>query len=269
MSPETPPAGSVHGGSPDRFGYSWAIFHEILPEHQEQFVRWTSSLPRSAWRGATFIDCGCGIGRNSHWAMEDGAKGGLALDVDDRSLAAARANLSAHPTIEVRRESIYDIAEENYADIVFSIGVIHHLDSPDAAIARMTRAAKPGGHVLIWCYGRENMGWLVHMFDPIRRTVLSKMSLDAVYHLSLYPSALLWLTLRIGLSRLGYYRLLRRFTFAHLRAIVFDQMVPRIAHYWPRETVEKLLTDAGLKDVLVVSVNDMSWSASGRKPALT
>jgi SAM-dependent methyltransferase len=258
---------SIHDGSPDRFGYSWAIFSAILPEHREQFVRWTSSLPRTAWRGATFIDCGCGIGRNSHWAMADGARGGIALDLDDRSLAAARANLKPHPTIEVRRESIYEIAEENAADIAFSIGVIHHLDNPDAAIARMTRAVKPGGHVLIWCYGCENMSWLVNVFDPIRRALFSRMPLGVVYHLSLYPSALLWLALRMGLSKLAYYRLLRQFTFAHLRAIVFDQMVPRVAHYWPRETVERLLVDAGLNDVSVVSVNDMSWSASGRKAA--
>ena len=159
----------------------------------------------------------------------------------------------------------YEIAEENFADIAFSIGVIHHLEDPDAAVARLVRAAKPGGHVLIWCYGRENMGWLVHVFDPIRRALFSKMPLGAVYHLSLYPTALLWLALRLGLSHLGYYRLLRKFTFAHLHAIVFDQMVPRIAHYWPRETVEKLMADAGLTDIAVVPVNDMSWSASGRK----
>src|SRR5207249_903949 len=39
-------------------------------------------------------------------------------------------------------------------------------------------------------------------------------------------------------------RILR--TFAHLRAIVFDQMIPRIAHYWRRETVETLMSRAGL-----------------------
>jgi SAM-dependent methyltransferase len=255
----------ISGGSPERFGYSWAIFRDILPEHQEQFLRWSSALPRSAWHGATFVDGGCGIGRNSHWAMVEGAKGGVALDVDDRSLDAARANLAPHPAVEVRHQSIYEIAEENFADIAFSIGVIHHLEDPDAAVARLVRAAKPGGHVLIWCYGRENMGWLVHVFDPIRRALFSKMPLGAVYHLSLYPTALLWLALRLGLSHLGYYRLLRKFTFAHLHAIVFDQMVPRIAHYWPRETVEKLMADAGLTDIAVVPVNDMSWSASGRK----
>ena len=97
----------THRGSPDRFGYSWAIFHEILPEHREQFLRWTAALPPEAWSGARFLDAGCGIGRNSHWAAQEGAAAGVALDVDERSLAAARENLKPHATVEVRHQSIY------------------------------------------------------------------------------------------------------------------------------------------------------------------
>jgi hypothetical protein len=110
------------------------------------------------------------------------------------------------------------------------------------------------------------MGWLTQYFDPVRKALFSRMPLRLVYHLSLYPTVLLWLALRLGLSRIEYYRLLRRFSFAHLRAIVFDQMIPRIAHYWPRGKVEALMTGAGLEDVRVAHVNEMSWSAAGRKP---
>lgn len=255
----------LRGGSPDRFGYSWAIFREILPEHRELFLRWTAALPRETWQGARFLDAGCGIGRNSHWAMVEGAVGGIAIDVDERSLAVARDNLKRYPEVEVRHQSIYEIPEENVVDIAFSIGVIHHLDRPEAALARLVRATRPRGHVLIWVYGRENMGWLVRFFDPIRNALFSRMPLGLVYRLSLYPTAALWLALRLGLSQIEYYRLLRRFTFPHLRAIVFDQMIPRIAHYWPQERVANLMTAAGLEDVHVVWVNEMSWSAAGRK----
>lgn len=256
----------IKRGSPDRFGYSWAIFRDILPEHREQFLRWTAALPRKIWKGAKFLDAGCGIGRNSHWAMLEGAAGGAAIDLDERSLAAARENLKSHPTVEVRRQSIYEIPDESTFDIVFSIGVVHHLAEPEAGLRQLVRSAKPGGHVLIWVYGRENMGWLTRYFDPVRKALFSRMPLRLVYHLSLYPTVLLWLALRLGLSRLEYYRLLRRFSFAHLRAIVFDQMIPRIAHYWPRATVESLMTGAGLEDIRIVWVNEMSWSAAGRKP---
>ena len=63
-----------------------------------------------------------------------------------------------------------------------------------------------------------------------------------------------------------YFQLLARFNFAHLRSIVFDQMLPRIAHYWPRETVAELMAEAGLETVEIASVNGMSWSAIGTRP---
>lgn len=252
-------------GSPDRFGFSWARFSEILPQHQEQFRRWTSALPREAWRGARFVDGGCGIGRNSYWAMAEGAVGGVALDVDERSLEAARRNLAGHEAVEVRNQSIYEIAVDRPVDIAFSIGVIHHLADPVAAIRRLRDVVRPGGKVLIWVYGRENMGWLVRFFDPLRRALFSRLPLGAVYHLSLYPTALLWLAMRLGLQRIEYLRLLRGFSFAHLRAIVFDQMIPRIAHYWPRQEVERLMREAGLEDLRLAWVNEMSWSAVGTK----
>ena len=147
----------AHRGSPDRFGYSWSIYSEILAEHREQFMRWTAALPHDVWKGAQILDAGCGIGRNTHWAMLEGAAGGVAFDIDDRSLAAARKNLTPYPTIEVRNHSIYDIPEENVFDVAFSIGVIHHLAEPEAALRQLTRAVKPGGYVLIWVYRGKNM----------------------------------------------------------------------------------------------------------------
>ena len=42
-------------------------------------------------------------------------------------------------------------------------------------------------------------------------------------------------------------------------------MLPKIANYWSKETVVKLLSKAGLKDIKLVHVNDVSWSAIGTK----
>ena len=151
-------------------------------------------------------------------------------------------------------------------DIAFAIGVIHHLEDPQRALQRMAHAVKPGGRVLIWVYGREGNRWLVFMLDPLRRALFSRMPIALVHHLSLYPAALLWLALRLGLRPSDYFRLLARFDFAHLRSIVFDQMLPRIAHYWPREKVAELMAEAGLEDVRIAPVNEMSWSAIGTRP---
>jgi SAM-dependent methyltransferase len=197
--------------------------------------------------------------------MRYGALGGVAVDVDDRSLANAARNLADHPTLRVERCSAYDLPFEDEFDIVFSIGVIHHLEFPERALARMVRAAKPGGRVLIWVYGRENNGWLLPLLNPLRKTVFSRLPVSVTHHLSMYPAALLWLALRLGLRPNAYFRLIAGFGFAHLRSIVFDQMLPHIAHYWRREEVEALMTAAGLSEVRLEWVNEMSWAAVGTK----
>lgn len=251
-------------GSPERFGYSWNHYAELLPEHGEQFLRWTA-LDKTFWREVRFLDGGCGIGRNSYWPMVYGARGGLAIDVDDRTLARARENLAQFPDVEVRKQSIYEIQETDLFDIAFSIGVVHHLSDPDAAVARLARAAKPGGLVLVWLYGRENNGWIVRLFNPMRHALFSRMPLGLVHALSSPLTALLWCFLRLGFPRGPYYRLIRGFSFEHLRAIVFDHMIPRIALYYTRTEAESLLARAGLTEIRSTWVNENSWSVIGRK----
>ena len=257
---------TLAAGSPDRFGYEWQNYSELRPEYEEQFRRWTAHLKPEDWRGLTFLDVGCGMGRNSYWPMTYGAAGGLAIDVDDRSLAAARRTLAPFATLRIEKRSAYEIGNQDEFDLVYSIGVIHHLRYPERALASMVKAAKPGGRVLIWVYGLENNRWVVSVLDPMRKALFSRLPVGLVHHLAVYPTALLWLLLRLGFGRIAYFRLAREFSFRHLRSIVFDQMLPRIAHYWPRATVERMLREQGLIDVSLTWVNEMSWSAIGTKP---
>jgi SAM-dependent methyltransferase len=260
-------APEIAKGSPERFGYSWDRYNELLPEHEEQFLRWSAPLTRDDWRGKTFIDGGCGIGRNSYWPMQFGAAGGVGVDVDDRTLGRAIANLAKFPTVEVRKQSIYEITEENAVDIAFSIGVVHHLEFPERAVARLARAAKPGGRVFVWLYGRENNGWIVWFADPIRKGLFSWMPLGLVHALSYPLSAALWLFVHIFPAPIEYFRLLKRLKFDHLRAIVFDHMIPKIALYYRKDEAIALLKSAGLEDVEAHWVNEMSWAVHGRKPS--
>ncbi|WP_395016358.1 class I SAM-dependent methyltransferase [Dongia sp.] len=258
--------GSDRLGSPDRFGYEWNEYSELRPEYEEQFRRWTVVIPEADWKGKRFLDVGCGMGRNSHWPMTYGAAGGASIDVDDRSLASARRTLAAWPAVEVQKMSAYEIGFEDAFDIAFSIGVIHHLAEPARALAQMVKAAKPGGRVMIWVYGYENNEWIVRWFDPLRKLLFARLPVGVTHFLSTVLTAILWLLLRLGLNRLEYFRLIRGFTFRHLRSIVFDQMLPRIANYWRRDEVEALMKQAGLTEIRVEPVNNMSWSAVGVRP---
>ena len=188
------------------------------------------------------------------------------MDVDRRSLAAAQRNLKDFPNVTVSERSAYDIGEDNAYDIAFSIGVVHHLESPEQAVRQMVKAVKPGGTVLVWLYGYENNEWIVRYFDPIRNLFFRHAPLRVVFELSRAATALLWLGLRLGLNRIEYFRLLRTFSFRHLHAIVFDHMIPRIALYYKKDEAQALLEQAGLNNVRTFWVNEMSWTVIGTKP---
>jgi SAM-dependent methyltransferase len=269
MSDTAPSSPRDFGGSPDRFGWEWGTYADIRPEYEEQFRRWTVHLRAKDWQGKSFLDVGCGMGRNSFWPMTYGAREGVAVDIDDRSLASARSNLARFPAVQVMRSSAYDLPFVGRFDIVFSIGVIHHLEFPDKALARLVRAVRPGGQVMIWVYGKENNRWLVSVLDPLRKALFSRLPIRVTHHLSLYPAALLWFLLRVGVRPIEYFRLLARLDFPHLRSIVFDQMMPRIAFYWARSEVLGLMQRAGLSDVRLAWVNQMSWSAIGTRPVVS
>lgn len=257
---------AVLRGSTDRFGYEWNFYHAILPQYEEQFRRWLPMLSREFWAGKSFLDVGCGMGRNSYWPALYGAAEGVAVDLDSRSLAAARRNLAGLPQVRVMQASAYALPFEARFDVAFSAGVIHHLEYPEQALASMVRSVKPGGLVAIWVYGRENNGWFIHVLNPLRRAVFAHLPIAITHHLSLYPAALLWLALRLGIRPLPYFRLLAGFGFGHLRSIVFDQMLPHIAQYWRRDEVEALMRQAGLEQVRLEWVNEVSWAAAGVRP---
>jgi SAM-dependent methyltransferase len=252
-------------GSSERFGYEWNHYNEIRPVYETHFRKWTPFFQPADWQDKRVLDVGCGTGRNSVWPLTYGAAEVVAIDVDDLSLNVARKNLAKFPNAQVLKRSAYDIGFQDHFDVAFSIGVIHHLEDPKLALRQMMMAAKPGGKVLIWVYGYENNEWIVRFVDPLRKLLFSRLPIGVVHHLSLYPSALLWLFLRAGFGRIAYFELLRTFSFRHIRSIVFDQMLPRIAHYWDRDTVQKMMDEVGLRNVRLEWVNELSWTAVGEK----
>jgi len=255
----------IEKGSPDRFGHSWNIFSEILPIHEEQFKRWTQGISTDMWKNKRFLDVGCGIGRNSYWAMTYGASSARCIDVDNRTLSAAKKNLQPYPEAKVEFKSIYELESKDEFDICFSIGVIHHLEKPEVALKKMYEATKPGGMALIWLYGYENNEWIVKYFNPFRKLLFSRLPLPIVYAMSLPLTAILWVLIRLVPVKIEYLKLLRKFSFKHIRAIVYDQMIPKIAHYYKKEEASGLLADAGFKNIEVHWINEMSWSVVGYK----
>ncbi len=250
---------SLSAGTEKDFGFEWDIYREILPAHKGQFLEWIQPVGLSFFKGKRFLDAGCGIGRNSLWPLQAGAASAVAFDFDERTVRVARENLKVFPQCEVSFRSVYDIAFQDEFDAAFCIGVLHHLARPRAAVENLVRAVKPGGTLILWVYGREgNEGYLL-WFNPLRAFVSRFLPLPATRALAKVMTLCLTAYLRLP-HRSPYLRQLRGQSFRHNEAIVFDQLLPPIAHYWRKEEALALVEGLPVKLLHLTHTKKMSWT---------
>ncbi len=223
----------------------------MSPSYERQFLNWTHPLAKESWAGKSFIDAGCGMGRNTYWPMHWGAASCVAFDNNERSLARARETLKEFPTAKVERHNIHMLPWHDAFDVAFSIGVIHHLEDPKKALAGMVNALKSGGTLLIWVYSYEGNEWIVRYVDPVRKNITSRLPPACVHFLSYFCSIPLYLFVRSFRGPTPYLKQLSTFDFWHLHSIVFDQLIPTIAHYWKKDEVAALVEGLPVTDVKV------------------
>jgi ubiquinone/menaquinone biosynthesis C-methylase UbiE len=247
-------------GSPDRFGYEWATYSTILPESKGQLERWLGSTGLPSFRGKRVLDVGCGMGRNPFWFLETGAASVLAVDVDDGSLAAARRNLEPFKNARVEKCSAYDLSPETQGKFhrVTCIGVLHHLAEPEVALSRMWGCVEPGGDLVLWCYAKEGNRLLLPIIQSLR-AVGSRAPMRISHAIAQGITLCAWPAIHLIPWGTEYYRRLRSLSFKNVESIVFDQMLPRISHYWTRREMQDLVGRLEGGDPFVEFVQGNSW----------
>ena len=246
------------GGTQNQFGYEWSYYKTILPEHKFQFIKWIFPFKIEDFKGKSFIDAGCGIGRNSYWPLLKGAKSCFAFDFDKRTVEVAKSNLVKFDNVKLDYLSIYDLDIDNEYDIAFSIGVIHHLKFPDKAIKNLFKSLKPGGKLILWVYAKEGNEKKLMLIKPLRVLTVN-LPLGFTKFISKILSYILWLLLKVY-SRSPYFKLMKTFSLIHLESIIFDQLIPSIANYWSKEDALNLVKGLKVKSVDIYHTNKMSWT---------
>lgn len=233
--------------STERFGYEWNKYSQMDQNYEKQIKNWLYPFPLKNFKNKTVLDAGCGMGRNSYWALKWGANSLTAFDYDKRSVEATKKNLCNFKNIKVEFLDINKVNWQEKFDIAFSIGVIHHLKKPVIAIKNLFNSIKEDGQLILWVYSYEGNEWIVKYIDPIRINLTSKLPLFLVHFISYFASIPIWLYTRKYKGKNGYMKQLSLFKLTHINSIVFDQLIPEVANYWTKEDIEELLEQAGIK----------------------
>ncbi len=261
------------------FAFEWKSFSEIYQEYEAQFLDWISPVSKDFFEGKLVLDAGCGTGRHAFFAVKYGAEV-IAVDLGD-SVVVAKENTKTLKNVHVVQADIYQMPfKDKLFDYAYSIGVLHHLPSPQEGFNSIVSKIKRGGRVSAWVYGQEN-NFLLKFADPVRRFVFSKLPLKLNNFLASLITYSIWPVVKVyslidktDLNKTPLVKLLPQYQFLVyfsklnwriVHSIIFDQMLAPVAFYLRKDEFEKWFTEAKLKNVEVTHRNNNSWRGTGVK----
>lgn len=249
------------------FADNWKHYNRVILSHEQLnrdlFADWIWPLQPTSFEDKVVVEAGCGMGRWLRLAAEHRPKVLIGFDYSTVAFTAQK-NIAHLDNVHVVRADIYRLPIRPVADVLYSIGVVHHTPDPARAFACLQDVVADDGVSSTWVYGQENNGWITSFVDPIRTHVTSRLPATALQALSNVAALELRLASEVYaavgapafLPYRDYLLHLREYPLTYMTHIVYDHLVPSLAHYLPRE--ELLRWSEGLAFVLSPR-NANSW----------
>lgn len=253
-----------------RFAEEWTRWRDLRGYYDKEFFDWIAPVTGEDFRGKTVFEGGCGKGRHTAIVAAHGAKAIVSLDLGESAFVAF-AHTRDLPNAHVVIGDLLQPPVKPIFDVVFSVGVLHHLPDPAAGFASLASVVRNGGQVFFWIYGYEGNEWITRYVNPIRRALTSKLPARLLRFVCIFPSLFLWVVIKLfykpgpggkgpkHLPYADYFAAVHSYPFDEIHANVFDQLVTPVAFYLKEEEVRGWLS-TGLQNVLLRSHRGYSWT---------
>jgi SAM-dependent methyltransferase/uncharacterized protein YbaR (Trm112 family) len=121
---------------------------------RDVWLKWTQRLEDSApVRGV--LEVGCGLGSESLALRE--VLGADIFAVDLNLALLQRGPHRSRDGVHYIVASLFDLPFRPASfDLAYSMGVLHHTRSTEAAFEHVAAFVRPGGHLFVWVYGRDD-----------------------------------------------------------------------------------------------------------------
>lgn len=255
------------------FAESWNRIGSVYT--REQFLEWMEPLTPDDFRDATVLELGFGNGSLlAHTGTLGPARlAGIELGDTIEQTRRNLAHLSPHLP-ELHRGDLTTAGLGEF-DLVYCIGVLHHLADPGRGFDAVLRHTRPGGRFHCWVYAHEGNAVVRWIVDPIRR-VASKLpwwltkyaiALPLVVPYFFYAKVVRHLPFAKKLPLGAYAQWIGRERFAFFHHVAFDQLVTPRTVYLRREAVEEWLRDPRVDptSTYLIFRNGNSWKFGGRR----
>jgi len=153
------PGDPLQDGPPP--GYNWRWCHLSVLAAVHGLVPAGSERPR-------ILDAGCGTGVSTDYLCHlNPGSDVLGIDISEGALTVARERLqrsgAAAQVSALRQEqrSLLDLDDEGPFDYINSVGVLHHLDQPEAGLRSLAGRLAPDGLLHLFLYADAGR-WEIH-----------------------------------------------------------------------------------------------------------
>ncbi|MBI5467149.1 MAG: methyltransferase domain-containing protein [Candidatus Kerfeldbacteria bacterium] len=240
------------------FAWEWKNIYRENSFEKQNFLHFIGPfITEETIRGKIVLDVGCGSGRFTKQALVCGAAMAIGSDLGE-SVEVAYEMTKGYDNALIVQADVYAMPFAPIFDIVYSIGVLHHLPQPQQGFNQLKSFTKTGGTVAIWVYNRRHNKRAIYLYEPVR-SVVKLLPKPAVLALS-YPPALLAHGLN-GLThlfnRMGMPGLAKKVPFSYYANFsfnmklndTFDVLATPKSNYYRVETITSWFTDNGLHDI--------------------
>jgi len=222
-------------------------------------------------RGRRVAEIGSGTGRIVQMLLEAGAAHVVAIEPSNAYEVLVRNLEPVRAHVECIRGTGEALPRDRAFDLVFSIGVLHHIPEPSPVVHAAFEALRPGGRFIAWLYGKEGNAAYLNVVMPLR-ALTTKLPHAVVLAIATLATTVLqpyiWLCRHLPLPLRGYFtRVFAAMARNKQVLIVYDQLRPAYAKYYSEREARSLLASAGFVDVSVYHRHGYSWTVIGTRPS--
>lgn len=257
------------------FAYEWENFSGMLKEWKDNFNFYFEPIINKDLflKNKTVLEIGCGKGRHTFY-IADIAREVVAVDFG-KSVDVAFLNNKNKTNIHFIQADIYNLPfKKKYFDFVFSIGVLHHLPTPEQGFKKIVDLVKDGGGILVYVYHSFSKNtfkfYLLTIVNLFRRLTI-KLPYKALHFLC-YPIAFFSYVILIFPYKIFFKKIVKNgwplgsysdYPFQVILNDTFDRFSAPIENRYSKEQIIKWYQNAGLKNINILAGS--GWRIFGEK----
>lgn len=239
----------------ESFGFEWLLYPQVIKEFETDWKRYFNPFVyKEDIEGKIVADIGCGMGKHGYFTCAYGARKFIGVDLSEAVEAMYRNTKKFKPLII--QADIYNLPlKGNQIDMLYCIGVIHHLPDPKRGFLEITSLMKKNSKILIWVYGKRKNFRALYIYNPIRK-ITTRLPREILYKLCYLPAFMIHsMNLVYGfLKRVGFAKLAGRLPFKYYALFPFsfklndsfDVLGTPKQVYYELDEIKQWLTDAKL-----------------------